>query len=163
MREQTSVIFIGEKMKNEKCYISADALMCCCFALVWVRENISSEDSLSVVHELLKTLEENKYISSDTLFADMKNPEFWDGCRDSTLQYMPVEDKKLDKSVLSPLLQELERLENLLSDRKTEQAYALADAIHLLPEIILKNDGRITQDYYDVYLEPYRKKWNVSA
>lgn len=149
-------------MKNEKGYISADALMCCCFVLVWVRENISSDDSLSVIHELLETLEENKCISSDTLFADMENPEFWDGCRDLTPQYMPIEDKKLDKSVLSPLLQELELLEDLLADRKTEQAYDLADAIHFLPEIILKNDGRITKDYYDVYLKPYRKKWNVS-
>lgn len=133
--------------------------MCCYFVLVWVRVNISSDDSRAVVHKLLKTLKENKYISSDTLLADSVNPEFRDGCRDLTLRYMPVEDKKLDKSVLSPLLRELEQLENLLADGKTEQAYALADAIHVLPEIILKNDGQIPKDYYDVYLEPYRKKW----
>lgn len=151
-------------MKNKNKYISAYALICCYSILIWIRANVSSNDSKYVVHTLMKTLEENMYISSDTILDSMEDPKLRDMCRDYLiLRCISSKDKKFDKSVLSPLLQELEELEKLLVVGKIEQAYALTDAVHLLPEIILKNDGQIPKDYYDVYLKPYRKKWNVSV
>ena len=153
-----------KNMKNEKNYISAYALICCYSILIWIRANVSSDDSGLVVHTLMKTLEENMYISSDTILDSLENPKFREMCRDYLIfRCISIKDRKFDRCVIALLLQELEQLEKLLVAGKIEQAYDLADAIHLLPEIILKNDGRIPNDYYDIYLEPYRKRWNVSA
>jgi len=57
------------------------------------------------------------------------------------------------------LLHAFERLKTLLKNKLYEEAYDLVDAIHGLPELLLRQEIKHMRDFWNVYIEPMRRKW----
>ncbi len=53
----------------------------------------------------------------------------------------------------------LEHLKRLLADSRFEEALCFADALHVLPDMMAANKGRIPKGFYRVYLRPYNRNW----
>ena len=57
------------------------------------------------------------------------------------------------------LISNLDELRNLLICKKYEQAFDLADALHMYPEIIARYLKKIPRSYWKNVYNPYKNKW----
>jgi hypothetical protein len=60
---------------------------------------------------------------------------------------------------LSVLVTALKEVEHLLVEGDFERAYDLVDAIHIMPEIIVRY-GSLNRAYWKTHIGPYRDKWD---
>ena len=63
-------------------------------------------------------------------------------------------------SIYVILTKALDELKRLLKRKEYSQAYDLVDSIHCLPKIIADCNFVIPQDYWNIYLQQYRDKWD---
>ena len=65
-----------------------------------------------------------------------------------------------DSTIYRILIYACSTLKSLFEIGDFEQADALVDSIHCLPEIIAENQFHIPYTYWKTYILPYRKRWN---
>lgn len=64
-----------------------------------------------------------------------------------------------DKEKIEFLIANMNELENLLIQKKYDQAFDLADALHMYPEIVANNLKKFPKSYWKLIYNPYKKKW----
>lgn len=62
-----------------------------------------------------------------------------------------------DKEKMEFLIINMNELENLLIQKKYDQAFDLADALHMYPEIVANNLKKFPKSYWKLIYNPYKK------
>lgn len=64
-----------------------------------------------------------------------------------------------DEEKIGFLITNMNTLKELLMQEKYEQAFDLADVLHMYPEIVANNLKRFPKSYWKLIYNPYKKKW----
>ncbi|NLE05803.1 MAG: hypothetical protein GX638_13525 [Crenarchaeota archaeon] len=65
-----------------------------------------------------------------------------------------------NQAIYDILIKSCKAIKESIEEEKFEKAYDLVDAVHCLPDIIADNHFKITESYWEIYIKPYRIKWD---
>ena len=134
------------------------------FVISLVRNEIDDPNNVTVLDSILflmkdpTQLVENNHIRK-ALSQLSQLSEKWEFTKHENYYVRTLIFK--DETFQNELVLNLTDLKSLLQSEKFEQAYDLADALHVLPEIIADNNGQIPKSYRKTFLESYQKKWKL--
>lgn len=132
------------------------------FALTLIRNNIDNGINIAVLDAILGLFEKpNASIQDNDIRKVLRGitnlDEKWEFAKHDNYYVRTVIFKEAD--MLNLLMQNLSELRMLLQSRQFEQAYDLADILHVLPEVIATNKGRVSHGFMKTFIKPYQKKW----
>ncbi len=129
-----------------------------------IRNDVRHEQNVVVLSLLIVTLESdtelythNKIRKALASSGDL-DKNIWEFIYHENIyvHYKITKDKNINKLLVCLCTQ----LQQLLIQKKYQQAYDLVDAVHCLPNIIVENEFQIPKSYWKIYVKPYRKKWD---
>ena len=132
------------------------------FIISLIRSNIDSPENIKVLDIILALLEktdsliENNQIRH-SLCEIPKLSEKWEFSKHENYYVRTIIFK--DFQMQTALFNNLSMLRSLLQSSKFDQSFDLADALHVLPNIIADSNGKIPKNYYKVFARPYQSKW----
>ena len=133
------------------------------FCITLIRNDIKSKENIFIINVLLGIL--GKYdslIENNEIRKSLcKIPglaDKWVFIRYENYYVKTIIDNYKSQKLLYDMLLSLKLL---LEDEKIDQAFDLADTMHVLPDIIADNEGGIPKSFFKIFAKPYEKKWKV--
>ena len=134
------------------------------FVISLIRSEIDNPNNVIVLKNILLLLENTKELTGNNQIRKQLSQisqlnEKWEFIRHENYYVRTLIFK--NEKVHNELLKNLTDLYFLLKSKKFQQAYDLSDALHMLPEVIADNKGRIPNSYYKAFKNSYKKKWKI--
>lgn len=152
----------SHKRKGDIIMITQNELYDLSFVISLIRSEITNPNNISVLNLILPLLEntsqlvENNSIRKALLHLTQLNAK-WEFIKYENYYVKTLIFK--DTAVQKELFLSLSELRALLQAQKFDQAFDLADTLHVLPEIIADNKGKIPNSYQKAFKKPYQKRW----
>lgn len=132
------------------------------FLISLIRGRIDSSKNIEVLDIILALLEKTDSLIEDnqirhSLCEIPQLNEKWDFAKHENYYVRTIVFKDIQMQTV--LFNSLSILRSLLLSGKFDQAFDLADALHVLPNIIADNNGKIPKNYYKTFARPYELKW----
>lgn len=134
------------------------------FVITLIRSEIYNPNNVEIIDLMLSLIRDSTYLIEDndirkTLSQLPNLNEKWEFIHHENYYVKTTIFK--NENIHNELVLKLTELKSLLQYKKFEQAYDLADVLHVFPEIIADNNGKIPNSYYKIFMRRYKKKWNI--
>ncbi len=128
--------------------------------MILLRSDIRNRRGRELVHLFRQAFQSQ--MSNGELCGEMMEmmPEWcsWLSCGET-----PARDEVWVQEELAAFIsQALEVMEETLHADEFEMAYDLADMLHVVPDVIVKNDKMSMKSYWKRFVVPFHKKWNCN-
>lgn len=122
--------------------------------MVFLRADIKNERSNNISYILSQTFD-NSLNNKEMCDAIIKIMPDWK----TQLQYGESENQVVQEEIIEFIKQTMQIMGDSLSANEFDFAYDIADILHVLPDIVIRNEKKGLKEYWEVYIEKFNKKW----